>query len=230
MILEADRTTNGSHPSGFRVVGAAARAKHGRMGDDSRLRRAAGGVVRYGKPVNTATKPRGSGTRSPRILGIATLAALAILGALFALSGRSEESPGTAPVDASFTYFDGTQGKLSDFRGTPLVVNFWASWCPPCVAEMPDIEKVHQELGDRVAFLGLNMQEVDRRAASNLAERAGVTYALGEDPDGSIFRMFGGIAMPTTVLIDPEGRVVRVHGGVLTAEDLRRLIETRLLG
>ena len=123
-------------------------------------------------------------------------------------------------MEASFTFFDGSEGSLSDFRGRPLVVNFWASWCPPCVAEMPDLQVVYTEFRDQVIFLGLNMQELDFDAALRLVEQTGVTYPLASDPDGCIYRSFGGIAMPTTVLISEEGEVVRVHGGILTRAQL----------
>lgn len=132
-------------------------------------------------------------------------------------------------VTATFAYFDGSGGALSDFAGKPLVVNFWASWCPACVAEMPDFEEVHTRLGDEVAFLGLNMQETDAAAARDLVERTGITYPLGSDPDGAIFSLFGGIAMPTTVLLDEQGVVAATHPGALFADQLEVLIRTELL-
>ncbi|MFP3915232.1 MAG: TlpA family protein disulfide reductase [Actinomycetota bacterium] len=141
-------------------------------------------------------------------------------------------SPGeevTSSLDVPFEYFDGTQGNLADFGGRPLVVNFWASWCPACVAEMPDFERVHTRLGEDVAFLGLAMQESDESAARELIEETGVTYELGRDPDGSIFADFGGIAMPTTVFIDRDGAVVSTHPGAIFADDLEATIRRQLL-
>jgi thiol-disulfide isomerase/thioredoxin len=159
----------------------------------------------------------------------ASAAAFATAAILDARIGQDTGPLGTPPVEASFTYFDGTRGSLADFRGRPLVVNFWASWCPACVAEMPGLEKVHAQFGERVAFIGLNMQEVSAEAAQQLALSAGVKYALAGDPDGAIYRQFGGIAMPTTVLISTDGEVVRVISGPLFAEELASLIELELL-
>ncbi|CAN5339636.1 hypothetical protein BH24ACT7_BH24ACT7_00210 [soil metagenome] len=164
------------------------------------------------------------------IAGIA-LAAVGAGGVMVAISGRgsaAHEVTSVTGADVRFTYFDGEPGTLADFAGRPLVLNFWASWCPPCLAEMPDFEEVHQQLKGEVAFLGLNLQD-DLAAAQRLADQTGVTYPLAADPEGAIFRRFGGIAMPTTVLIDADGEVVEVHAGVIFADDLAELIGGTLL-
>jgi cytochrome c biogenesis protein CcmG, thiol:disulfide interchange protein DsbE len=164
---------------------------------------------------------------------VVALSAAAVVMAVGLTMWPSADSPveGTrsSAIDVPFVFVDGSSANLADFAGSPLVVNFWASWCPACVAEMPDLESVHQLFGDEVVFLGLNMQETDPSAAATLVDRTGVTYRLGIDPDGSIFNSFGGIAMPTTVLIDADGNVVRTHAGVLFADDLEEIIRTELL-
>lgn len=161
------------------------------------------------------------------VAGVAAVAVVTSSWRFLAPSPLQEEV--TSALDVPFEYFDGRQGNLADFAGTPLVINFWASWCPACVAEMPDFERVHARLGQDVAFLGLAMQETNRAAAEDLIEETGVTYTLGVDPDGSIFSRFGGIAMPTTVFVDSEGTVVTTHAGALFAEDLEEIIHDELL-
>lgn len=137
-------------------------------------------------------------------------------------TGRA--SIGAAAPEVEMVDFDGASVSLADYRGTPVVVNFWASWCPFCIAEMPDFERVHQRVGDRVAFLGVDLQD-DRSQAVRLAEETGVSYRLAADPDGVVYAAFGGSAMPTTVFIDADGIVREVVGGQMSASQLEASIQ-----
>ena len=137
-------------------------------------------------------------------------------------------APEPAALDAHFTYFDGREGSLADFEGRPLVVNFFASWCVPCVKEMPAFERVHQELGDEVAFLGLNVRDPLEKG-KEIASDTGVTYDLARDPDGGFLAAMEGVVMPTTAFLDAEGNIVEVHNGALEADELRDLVHRKLL-
>ncbi len=137
-----------------------------------------------------------------------------------AVEGRAER--GAPEPNVELTDFSGERFALADYD-TPVVLNFWASWCPNCVAEMPDFERVHKSLGGRVEFLGVNQRDA-RGLAEDLAHETGVTYRLAEDPSGSVFDAFGGIGMPTTAFIDADGTVVEVVTGQLTEEQLRDFI------
>ncbi len=134
----------------------------------------------------------------------------------------------TEPADTdgmTFTYFDdGSPGSFEDFLGKPVVLNFWASWCPACIAEMPDFQQVYLAFKDEVEFVGMNTTDPDREGADRLVVETGVTYTLAEDSDGALFVGFGGIGMPTTVFIDAEGNVVDVHSGVIFAADLEEAL------
>jgi len=115
--------------------------------------------------------------------------------------------------------FDGTETVLASFEGKPMVINFWASWCPACVAELPDLEEAHQEFGNEVTFLGI--ANADRRVlADALAEEVGITYMLADDPDGDFFREFGLFAMPTTLFITADGQIHEVFGGQLDKQGI----------
>ena len=127
-------------------------------------------------------------------------------------------------VDFDFTMFDGTTGNFTTYAGTRLVINFFARTCPPCVAEMPEFEKVSNTLGDAVNFIGIST-DPRQEDAQILIEETGVTYDLGWDPTGDLFAEFGGFAMPTTVFVSSDGRVVEVWSGALTAADLTAKIQ-----
>jgi len=129
----------------------------------------------------------------------------------------------------SFALFDGSTATFADYSGRPLVVNFWASWCPSCVAEMSAaFRPVQQQLGDQVAFLGLNMQD-ERDKAERLVDETGVLFDLGEDPAGDVYLELGGLGMPFTVFIDGDGNIVEKHNGPVTEGQLAEMIEELLL-
>lgn len=131
---------------------------------------------------------------------------------------------GSPAPDIEMADFDGTIFALRDYRGTPVVLNFWASWCPFCIAEMPDFERVHQDIGSDVVFVGVNLQD-DRAQAERLLEATGVTYRIAADTRGVIYGAFGGTAMPTTVFIDAEGTVRETVAGQMSEQQLRAAID-----
>lgn len=145
----------------------------------------------------------------------------------------AQASTGTAPqastgpsaaADVVLQDFDGNPVTISSLEGRPLVINFWASWCPACFSEMPSLEKVYQTHRDSVQFLGINLGK-DIEAALSVVEQTGVTYPLARDPQGETFAAFGGYGMPTTVFLDRDGRVIELYTGELTVDEL----ETRIV-
>jgi thiol-disulfide isomerase/thioredoxin len=106
-----------------------------------------------------------------------------------------------------------------------VVVNFFASWCEPCKAEMPDLAAVHAELGTEVSFLGINVRDREDDARALLAA-TGVAYAVARDPSGSLQEAFGVVNMPSTFFLDADGRIVSSHPGVLSADELRAELAT----
>lgn len=129
-----------------------------------------------------------------------------------------------APVALDYQSFEGEALNTARYLGTPLVLNFFAEWCPPCVREMPAFEQVHQANLGEVAFLGLSTQEPVEDGQA-IIDATGITYDVGRDESGDVFAHFQGTGMPTTVLIDAAGTVREVHSGELTAPELQALID-----
>ena len=132
----------------------------------------------------------------------------------------AQDTTGETAPDDQFPLLDGGLGSFADFSGKPVVVNFFASWCEPCKAELPDFAAVHDEVGAEVAFVGVNVRDGEDDARRLLAE-TGVDYAVARDPSGSLSEAFGVVNMPSTFLLDASGRIVSSHPGVLSADELR---------
>ena len=123
----------------------------------------------------------------------------------------SDNAPEAAP-DFTVETFNGETLRLSDLRGQVVVLNFWASWCPPCRWEMPFFETISQEYKDRgVVFLGIAISDTIEDA-SDFADSAGVTYPLALDTTNEIARDYETLGLPTTFLIDKDGVIQRRLG------------------
>ena len=138
-----------------------------------------------------------------------------------------DTSDGTDLSDLTFDLFDGGTGTIADYAGTPLVVNFFASWCPPCVREMPEFQEVFESLDGEVAFLGLSQDQTPEDALA-LVDRTGVAYDTGWDPDLEVYSATESIAMPTTAFVSPSGELLDTFAGILDNEALTGLIENVL--
>jgi cytochrome c biogenesis protein CcmG/thiol:disulfide interchange protein DsbE len=124
-------------------------------------------------------------------------------------------------------FADGEPVALDDYRGRPLVINFWASWCGPCVEEMPAFQQVAQETAGEVAFLGVDVADAPRAAEPFVAE-VGVTYDLALDRDRELVSELGVFAMPTTLFVDADGIVVHRVPAPLDADALRAALREHL--
>ena len=121
--------------------------------------------------------------------------------------------------------------KLEELRGHPIVVNQWASWCPPCREEFPFFRASAEAHADTVAFVGIDMQD-ERGAAEGFLAEEPVPYPTVFDPDAEQIRSLGGgVVSPTTVFIDSSGKVVSTfQGAYVSQEKLDADIDRFLLG
>ena len=133
------------------------------------------------------------------------------------------EAPDFTVVDA-----DGNEVHLSDFRGTPVVLNFWASWCGPCKSEMPDFDDAAARLAGQVQFLLVNMTDGSREtleSAQAYLEETGITAPAYFDTSYSAAIAYGVTSLPTTYFIDAQGGAVARAMGAIDADTLQKGID-----
>lgn len=112
---------------------------------------------------------------------------------------------------------DGKTRSLEDFKGKVIFMNIWATWCPPCIAEMPGIDKLHEEMGDEVAFVMLSFDQ-DFETAKDFDERKGYDLPIYA-PASKLPAMYRSAAIPTTYVIDAKGNLALTHKGMADYSD-----------
>ena len=117
----------------------------------------------------------------------------------------------TDPVEMAGDDLDGQPLDIADYRGKPVVVVVWGSWCGPCRAEAPDVVAAATELGDRAQFVGINLRDPSTSAPKSFVRRFDVPYPSLYSPDGKALLRFRGTLGPRTipafVVLDGEGRI-----------------------
>ncbi|MBI1743588.1 TlpA family protein disulfide reductase [Candidatus Acetothermia bacterium] len=119
---------------------------------------------------------------------------------------------------------DGKKIKLSDLRGKPVLVNFWATWCPPCRKEMPDLQAFYTKHSDKIQLLGINWGEETDEIKKFLAE-FGVSYPNVIDQNGKMFVLYQLTGLPTSFFVDEAGVIRGVWLGLMTAADIEVAFE-----
>lgn len=143
-------------------------------------------------------------------------------------SAQTEEPQQTLAPNITFYTLEGEAVELEDFLGKPTVINFWASWCPPCKMEMPDFEDAYLEMGDEINFVMLNM--VDGRQetvekASKFIEDEGYTFPVFFDTEQDGAATYQVSSLPSTYFLDKDGYLVAGVTGAIDEETLRRGIQ-----
>jgi len=174
-----------------------------------------------------------------------------VLAVLFGISviacSTASTPPATAPAstseeglapDFSFNLYQGEDilgsetKQLSQLRGTPVVLNFWARLCPPCWTEMPELQEFSEEFQGQIILLGIDIGQFTGlgppRDASKLLDSMGITYPAGFTDDGDVVEKYKVLAMPTTVFIDGQGRIFQKWTGALDRGTVTRLAKAML--
>ncbi|WP_295400481.1 TlpA disulfide reductase family protein [uncultured Thiocystis sp.] len=143
--------------------------------------------------------------------GIPVLVALACLSLPLAAGGSLSPAPAAAPVELRLPDLDGQERSLDELKGKVVLVSFWASWCTPCLEEMPSIQRLAEDLRDKpFAVIGVNVGESPLRVKT-MVRRLGIGFPVLLDRDSAVFDRWGATVLPTTYVLDAEG-VVRFVG------------------
>lgn len=121
----------------------------------------------------------------------------------------------TAP-DFTLQTLEGKPARLSDFRGKPVFVNFWATWCPPCRAEMPDMQKLYENMDIEILAVNLTDTEKSEESVASFIAEIGLTFPVLMDPKGEISTAYNVKAYPTSYLLDAEGKISHITYGAMT--------------
>jgi peroxiredoxin len=126
--------------------------------------------------------------------------------------------------DFTLKDLDGNVVRLNDFRGKVVFINFWATWCPPCRAEMPEIEALHQEYKDKgVIVIGVDISEPESTVRQYI-QQGGFSWIIVLDSTAKVARDYQIVAIPTSYFLDKEGIIKAVNVGPMT----KRAMEAEL--
>lgn len=191
----------------------------------------------------TATSKRGVLFAAIALLVVLALAAVAYnvfagggapQTASHSASGQSSEYPQLVNYDSEVFLETGQAMRLTQIaEGKPLVVNFWATWCPYCIEELPDFQQVYHEYSDRVSFAFIDATDGTRETldiAKAYIEQNGFDMPFYYDTAGNAMMEYGISGLPTTVLVDADGNIVSLIPGAIDASTLRQVLDTLLEG
>ena len=185
-------------------------------------------------PLNRESTP---GARRQGRLAAAFLMMAGVLVILiaFTLSALARRLPGELPQvgrplpDFNLPDLNGRAVRLSDYSGQPVLINFWASWCPPCRAEMPDLEALYTEhQTEGLVILAINSGESQSIAAA-FAEEYGLSFPVLLDENAALSDQWMINNLPTTILVGRDGLVKVIRVGLLRSEQIESAIMPHLI-
>ncbi len=154
--------------------------------------------------------------------------ALALLSALSLVSWRqrsshAEQTTGKPAAEIALADLKGASVKLSSYAGKVVVIDFFASWCEPCMRELPELEKLHRGLATTgVVFLGVSLDK-ERKNAEALVKRFGLSFSVVHDPEGKVAEAYDPPKMPSTYVVDKAGVVRHINAGFEGSADVAKL-------
>mgnify|MGYP000235732124 CR=1 FL=1 len=168
-----------------------------------------------------------------RLVDVLVLAVLAIITAVVVLNILSPSGP-TKSIEKLAPNFkletpEGEIIELAKFRGKVVVLDFFATWCGPCVIEMKHLKEIYEEFKDSIVIISINIRE-DPKRVKDFMKKYGIEWIVVLDKDGSVASKYKVTAIPTIIIIDKEGRISLIRIGVMEASQLRNAIKKVLSG
>ena len=138
------------------------------------------------------------------------LAALMTFSSSFAAEAENKKAP-----DFTLKDMQGNEVSLSDYKGKVVLVNFWATWCPPCIEEMPSMEKLYKKLGSAdFVILAINIEPDAHEIVEEFLAKRSYTYPILLDGESKVQQLYGAYRLPETVIVNRQGEIVnRIVGG-----------------
>jgi peroxiredoxin len=143
------------------------------------------------------------------IIGVGVIVLLQMKDTPYGINKKPRLQKGALAPDFSFPDLDGKMVNLSDFRGQIVFLNIWATWCPPCVDEMPSMEKLHQVMAnEKFQILAVSVDTDGKKAVKPFVERYKLSFPILTDIKGTIRALYQTTGIPETIIIDKNGIVI----------------------
>lgn len=167
-----------------------------------------------------------------KILAISILVFLigyAVFNAINPNDAKEGVSEGNAAPDFELTTLDGEQMSLSSLQGKKVILNFWATWCPPCRSEMPDMQKIQEDYSDEVVIAAVNLTSSEKNVETvkNFVEELELSFPVLLDEKGKINNQYEVMSYPTSYIIDENGIIGTKFVGAMTYEQMEDFLKTK---
>lgn len=145
--------------------------------------------------------------------------ALALLALLVSSSVFAQQVP-----DFSFKDVNGKQHRFSQYKGKWVIVNYWSTYCGPCISELPALKRIAAQYRGKVEVLGMDAGETPAHQLKQFMRQRGINYTVVPTQDSSMFALGLIYGVPTTFIVSPQGQIVDTHMGVITVQQMQRYV------
>lgn len=144
-----------------------------------------------------------------------------------AVTTASAQTVSHKAPDFKFTLLDGTKTSLAQLQGKPVFLNFWATWCPPCVGEMPHFEKLYPKYKDKINFVAISLDD-SKADADAFIQQKSFTFPVGFANNQEIAAKYEIQGIPTSYIIDAQGNVIASYIGAMDEQTLEKFLNKAL--